>query len=413
MSSIGPNHPSATARTGRIRAPTASDESEQLDSEHWQPAMEMDPQAPQAPTNPSSSQPPPSQDPVSPDVPPTDHNNDPILEQAFMSLLRTVSELQREAAESRTAFASTLARLEQLSSRSPHHASSDSPMAASGSIKFRDPRIFKGKPTELETFMEEMDIAMRLQSRLRNGDDEDRIDYFMMYLGEQGPRKWFSALLKKNPHLRQDWESARSAFMTRYEDPDLKTNYLVKLEALTQSGSFMDYANKFEEYLPFSNWGEEYAMQRFYQGLELELAKRLAGTKRPETVAEWIPIIHEIDKDLRTMTKAHERRSKSHHKHGASSSKNIGTTTTPKSQQAQNVPYVAPRPTNNDVVPMEVDAIKHSKVTPEERERRKREGLCFYCGQGKHRMSECPNMSAERKAEIKARLAARTTQGKA
>ena len=176
----------------------------------------------------------------------------------------------------------------------------------------------------------------------------------------------------------------------------------------------MDYANKFEEYLPFSNWGEEYAKQRFYQGLELELAKRLAGTKRPETVAEWIPQIHEIDKDLRTMTKAHERRAKSHQKHGGSaSSKNIGTAAASKQQQTQNVPLIAPRAANTDVVPMEVDAIKHTKVTPEERDRRKREGLCYYCGQGKHRMMDCPNMSAERKAEMKARVVAKAAQGKA
>ncbi|OJT11279.1 Retrotransposon-derived protein PEG10 [Trametes pubescens] len=382
---------------GRVRAPSDDNDLEE-DLSQYEPAMETDNSAAAQPPR-DAAQPNPAAD--AGDQPGPAVSNEE-LSQAFLTLLASVRDLQHDSAATRNAFAATLSRLETLSAPRDSSASS----APSGSIKFRDPRIFKGKQSELETFMEEIDIAMRLQTRLREGADEVRIDYFMMYLGEQGPRKWFSALLKKNPHLRDDWVSARKAFVARYEDPDLETNYVAKLEALTQTGSFMDYANKFEEYLPFSSWGDEYAKTRFYQGLEEELAKRLAGTKRPDTVAEWIPLVHDIDKDLRVMSKARERRAKTHSKHNTGSNKNSGQSSS--KPPAQNVPYVPPpAAANNDVVPMEIDAIKHGKVTPEERERRKREGLCFYCGKGAHRMTDCPNMSAERKAELKARLAAK------
>lgn len=197
------------------------------------------------------------------------------LSQVFLTLLASVCDLQHDSAATCNTFATTLSRLETLSAPRNSPASS----APLGSIKFHDPRIFKGKQLELETFMEEIDITMRLQTHLREGADEVQIDYFMMYLGEQGPCKWFSTLIKKNPHLRDNWVSACKVFITRYKDPDLEMNYVAKLEALTQTGSFMDYANKFEEYLPFSSWGDEYAKTWFYQGLEEELAKCLAGTK--------------------------------------------------------------------------------------------------------------------------------------
>ena len=50
---------------------------------------------------------------------------------------------------------------------------------------------------------------------------------------------------------------------------------------------------------------------------------------------------------------------------------------------------------------MEIDAIRRGPLTPAEKEYRRKNGLCFYCGKGKHTISECPNMSekAKKKAQ--------------
>jgi hypothetical protein len=55
------------------------------------------------------------------------------------------------------------------------------------------------------------------------------------------------------------------------------------------------------------------------------------------------------------------------------------------------------KPRRDGPVPMEVNAIpepkekpKFKKLTPEEKERRRREGLCTYCGSNQHKLEECP-----------------------
>ena len=68
-----------------------------------------------------------------------------------------------------------------------------------------------------------------------------------------------------------------------------------------------------------------------------------------------------------------------------------------------------PSTSSSDPVPMEVDAIKHGPLSAEEKEHRRREGLCFYCGKGKHTVNNCPNMSEK----AKKRSQPRANSGKA
>ena len=57
---------------------------------------------------------------------------------------------------------------------------------------------------------------------------------------------------------------------------------------------------------------------------------------------------------------------------------------------------------------MEIDAVKRGPITAEEKARRKKEGLCYYCA-GKHRAANCPNMSAKAKADFEARRNAQSS----
>jgi hypothetical protein len=62
---------------------------------------------------------------------------------------------------------------------------------------------------------------------------------------------------------------------------------------------------------------------------------------------------------------------------------------------------------------MEIDssragAPKRAPLTQDERDRRHREGLCLYCGQGKHLATNCPNMSTRAKQKFQAHAAQST-----
>ena len=42
---------------------------------------------------------------------------------------------------------------------------------------------------------------------------------------------------------------------------------------------------------------------------------------------------------------------------------------------------------------MEVDAVKHHPLTNSERERRKKNNLCLYCGNAGHKVNDCPELA--------------------
>jgi hypothetical protein len=54
-------------------------------------------------------------------------------------------------------------------------------------------------------------------------------------------------------------------------------------------------------------------------------------------------------------------------------------------------------PSSTDVAPMEIDAIRRGPISAAEKDRRKRERLCFYCGQPGHNVMNCPNRSERAK----------------
>jgi hypothetical protein len=39
---------------------------------------------------------------------------------------------------------------------------------------------------------------------------------------------------------------------------------------------------------------------------------------------------------------------------------------------------------------MQIDAARYKPLSQGEKDRRRREGLCFYCGSSKHKLLECP-----------------------
>ena len=70
----------------------------------------------------------------------------------------------------------------------------------------------------------------------------------------------------------------------------------------------------------------------------------------------------------------------------------------PQPRQLQSQPQQGPRSFSDAAkqryfgpMPMEVDAVRPGRVTPEERERRRALGLCYYCGKDKHQAINCPN----------------------
>ncbi|GBE80968.1 Transposon Tf2-12 polyprotein [Sparassis crispa] len=148
-------------------------------------------------------------------------------------------------------------------------------------IHFREPRIFNGKPEEVVPFLKEIRHAVHLQRRglLK---DYDKAVYMATYLKDGSPASWFNSIEQFNSALLQDWDSFLDAFRERFEDPDLVTSSLHKLENLRQTSSAASYSSRFKELLVYLDFSDQTKIQYFRRNLK-EPVKDLFLTVQPST----------------------------------------------------------------------------------------------------------------------------------
>ena len=274
----------------------------------------------------------------------------------------------------------------------------------SSNVKVRDPPLFKGKASEVESFMHDINSAIYLQPALLNGTDQANCIYMASWLDDGTPKTWLKAMLRYNNCFYDDWDAFCAAFHQRFQDLDLEARKLHKLEKLAQTGSAASYANEFIEGLEYVDWMEKHAIRQFNRGLKHELRLQLLKEVLPDTLDAWIPVVIHLDDRMHDLEVETRRRDKAKSSsHGGSGSSRPHEKTS--KSRSSNTSGGSHNPTPSDLspsgdVPMEIDGVKHGKLTDAERARRKGLGLCFYCRQGKHRISECPNLSDDKKKQF-------------
>ena len=261
----------------------------------------------------------------------------------------------------------------------------------SSNVKVRDPPLFKGKAAELDSFIHDVDSAIYLQPALLNGSNQAKCVYMASWLDEGAPKTWLKAMFRCNPNFYDDWDAFRAAFRLRFQDSNLEARKLHKLERLSQTGSAASYANEFAEGLEYVDWTEKHAIRQFNRGLKHELQVQLLKEAEPDMLNEWIPIVVLMDNKMHNLeveTRHHEKLKSSLHRSSSSSCPSDKPHKSWAANSSLNVPPpLPPGPSHFGEVLIEIDSMKHSKVTDAEHEHCHKDKLCFYCGQGKHRIA--------------------------
>lgn len=281
-------------------------------------------------------------------------------------------------------------------SYAPTSFPSITPSGSSGSSTKADVRMFKGQASEVAGFLDDLDSAWQLMRQLRT--DRDKTMFIVTRLADGAPRFWYNYIKITSPMLLDNYQGFIEAFKSRFEDPDLPRKYMLKLEKLTQTSSAALYAHTFVEYLSHVKWTDEHLkIVRFDQGLKPDLQRELLLVERPASLQHWIPRVIEVDNrmhaleaSLRDLGKGKSSQSR-HHDHRHDRNANATRTVTATTSHAPTSTPAPAVPASNDVVPMEVDAMRRGPLTQQEKDRRRREGLCLYCGQSGHMISKCPN----------------------
>jgi hypothetical protein len=272
--------------------------------------------------------------------------------------------------------------LERLTQRSTGHQRNPIPQPLSTK--------FKGKDEEL-TFDE---FKSKLQTTfLRFPDslaaDTDKIHYALQSM-EGTPARYFAPYVNGDIPDEDGILSSYEAFIKAaediYGDKHQVDEVNHKLTRLRQNGSMTDYIATFRSYAARSRWNEPALLARFKDGLSDEIKVMMSAQwhsmttlRGAQTAATTAYQNLQVQQRLRT-------------RHGL--------LRTPHQQQPPRRPVATPNPTPANPNTMDLDAMRVRRISNEEKQRRREQNLCLYCGGRNHFVDACPAKKAPQLAVV-------------
>ena len=260
----------------------------------------------------------------------------------------------------------------------------------------KEPECFSGDTYSLNGFLTQCDLVFALQSS-RFANDSVKVKYIISFL-RGTPLLAIRPLLLMDPSpiMLNNLQLFTNHLRTTYGDPDEVAVATRKLQDLKQTGPASAYFAEFQQYIAIAGWGSgPVVVHMAIQGLKSHLQDELARIAiRPQTIGELIQFIVPLDNRLfereqskRAQTKIAVPRSTTSY----ASYANVAQFTTAAAVQPNVVGVSRPIPTS-----AVRSTIIRSPLTAEEKQKRRDNNLCLYCGDAGHLAMSCP--AAARKA---------------
>jgi len=268
-------------------------------------------------------------------------------------------------------------------STTPAHNTSKEP-------KVKDPETFHGHRDTLNAFLTECELIFELQPS-RFVDNRTKVSY-MISLLRGTPLLAVRPLLSQIPRpiILEDFALFVDYLRTNYGDPDEKGTARRKLKALRQIGPASSYFAEFQQYIAILGWkDQDPIVDRAIDGLKPYLKDEVARTGlQPRSLSDLISFIVPLDNRLYEREQERRRETKETNSKPITSS---GTTTV--TRPTPNVGQYNRGPLNTGTRPVgsPATAIPRGPLSAEERQRRRDNNLCLYCGNGGHLAQNCPN----------------------
>ena len=264
--------------------------------------------------------------------------------------------------------------------------------------KIADPEYFSDSRPLLIPFLSQCQLKFNGQpSKFPN--EASKVLYAGSYL--RGPAfTWFQPLLlaanKEPPQIVPEFQSFKTfskSISAVYGDPDIEASAERPLNVLEQPTSFVArYNAEFQQLSQYVECNDASLKNRFYLGLNDTIKDWLANEPAPKTLKDL------VDKATRYDSRKHERflekKASLSHSSGPQNTSSARAPppptplpqdhgTTPTGTGGLKIPPTSP----DGTVPMELGA-RH--ITTAERDRRRANKLCFYCGESGHSVFTCP-----------------------
>src|SRR5215469_2216095 len=278
-----------------------------------------------------------------------------------------------------------------------------------------NPECYDGRSTsQLRNFLTQIRVVFAAQPA-KFTNDQSKVLYAASYL-RGAAFTWVQPYIDMTdpPAWMTDFSLFAAEINSVFGDPDMAANNFRRLKALKQTGSVATYTAEFRRLASQLSWSDQALVQQYFDGLKDALQDMLVAANYPEELEQLIRMSVRMD------NLQHQRRMQR------------GQETKPAipAPRKKQLPYVAARPQPVQHArpahvaapppvepfgprPMELDAIRprFQRLTEEQREHRRKNGLCMYCGEASHFALECPTRPPRRQQAARVSGAVFTTTG--
>ena len=229
---------------------------------------------------------------------------------------------------------------------------------------------FAGDRRFLKGFLAKFELIFFLYPE-RYQDEESKVIYAISRLYENA-MNWAASLIEKNDPCLHNYQSFKEKMKTFYGNVDFAfvANQMLKSIKQQHLGGVRGYILEFNRYADESDWNEQAKMDAFISGLNQQVAVRILEMfPGPRDLTSLQTIASRIDSRLYSQRFYFNR---------------FNNNTRPKYK-------------NNPRKTFFKTKTHHGPLSKEEKERRKRENLCLYCGSASHTLDTCPKKGKNNK----------------
>jgi hypothetical protein len=265
----------------------------------------------------------------------------------------------------------------------------------------KHPDAFHGKPaSQLPEFLTQLRLVFAGQpTQFQN--EELKVIYASTLL-KGTAFAWIQPYLEMSdpPAWTKDFSLFTAEINATFGDPDIASTCFHRIKKLKQTGSVASYTAEFRRLASQLSWGDQALVQQYFEGLKDPLQDALIAANHPEELEPLIRMATRMDnlQYQRRMQRGQEVKPAA------------------LAQRKKQLPYVAAKPQpvfharpasqpvhpphDSTTVPIDtsvprpmgLDATRprFQRLTEAQKEHRRKNNLCLYCGDQSHFARECP-----------------------
>ncbi len=295
--------------------------------------------------------------------------------------------------------------LNQQKAISASLAASNTPVPSQNRIKppkcgYPDP--FKGNSSQIHDFIDQCKMVFTIQD-VNYPTETSKVNFAATFLRDSA-QKWYRKARHTNspPPWAADFELFHKELQLIFGDPDPRGTAALHLTNLKQTRSALEYANEFRQHATEVDSSQYDLNNLFYANLKSSVKDDVYDIDKNQPLESYIKQV--ILADKRVYTREKEKRKES----GNNSSNNRNTAIRPASnislpnRRPPSTPFPPTSSSNSVPVPMDLDTLQATparprrsfgKLTQGQRDYRRDNNLCLYCGLVGHQVSNCPSLN--------------------